>query len=456
MKKVVLILGSLLIGVFSLVMINSAQAVDDIVSPSVPSNLSASPVSASQINLSWVTSTDNVGVTGYSIFRNGLQIANTTNTVFYNIGLTASTTYSYTIKAYDGAGNASAHSTSISATTLSATSDTTAPSAPTNLTANAVSFAQISLAWNTSTDNVAVTGYAIFRDNTEIANIIGSTFNDLGLTASTTYSYTVKAYDGAGNRSNFSNTASATTLATSTDNTAPSAPTNLTANPVSASQINLSWTTSTDNVGVTGYSIFRNNTKIANVTTNTYHNTGLTASTTYSYTIKAYDGAGNTSANSNTATATTYTAPPDTTVPTAPSQLKAHVVSYKHVNLKWKAPADKTNIAGYAVFKDGVQIAKVKRPHFNNIRLNPGTTYTFTVKAYDKDGDMSAASNTITVTTKARKAPKYWTSERHDDDSDDDDDKKYSQSKSEIIKKINKNIKKIISPKNTNNKGKNK
>src|SRR3989339_256379 len=350
MKKVVLILGSLLIGVFSLVMINSAQAVDDIVSPSVPSNLSASPVSASQINLSWVTSTDNVGVTGYSIFRNGLQIANTTNTVFYNIGLTASTTYSYTIKAYDGAGNASAHSTSISATTLSATSDTTAPSAPTNLTANAVSFAQISLAWNTSTDNV----------------------------------------------------------------------------------------------GVTGYSIFRNNTKIANVTTNTYHNTGLTASTTYSYTIKAYDGAGNTSANSNTATATTYTAPPDTTVPTAPSQLKAHVVSYKHVNLKWKAPADKTNIAGYAVFKDGVQIAKVKRPHFNNIRLNPGTTYTFTVKAYDKDGDMSAASNTITVTTKARKAPKYWTSERHDDDSDDDDDKKYSQSKSEIIKKINKNIKKII------------
>ncbi|MGH9957513.1 MAG: right-handed parallel beta-helix repeat-containing protein [Pyrinomonadaceae bacterium] len=92
------------------------------------------------------------------------------------------------------------------------------------------------------------------------------------------------------------------------DTTPPSAPTNLAAAPVSSSQINLSWTASTDNVGVQGYKVYRNGVQIPAVTSgNSYSHTGLSPSTTYYYTVSAFDAAGNTSAQSNSASATTKT-----------------------------------------------------------------------------------------------------------------------------------------------------
>lgn len=94
-------------------------------------------------------------------------------------------------------------------------------------------------------------------------------------------------------------------VTTTADTQPPTAPTNLTATAVSSSQINLAWTASTDNVGVTGYQVFRGSTQIATTTTTSYSNTGLAASTTYSYTVKAFDAANNISGSSNTATATT-------------------------------------------------------------------------------------------------------------------------------------------------------
>src|SRR4029077_13543274 len=91
-----------------------------------------------------------------------------------------------------------------------------------------------------------------------------------------------------------------------TDTTAPSTPGSLTATAASTSQINLSWTASTDNVGVTGYRVYRAGTLIATVGAVTaYQNTGLTAATTYSYTVQAIDAAGNASGQSNAAAATT-------------------------------------------------------------------------------------------------------------------------------------------------------
>ncbi len=105
---------------------------------------------------------------------------------------------------------------------------------------------------------------------------------------------------------------------TPSDTQAPTIPASLTATAVSSSQINLSWTASTDNVGVTGYRIYRNGTQITTVTTNSYQNTVLSPSTSYTYTVTAYDAAGNVSAQSASANATTQ-APSDTTPPAAPS-----------------------------------------------------------------------------------------------------------------------------------------
>src|SRR4249920_3752819 len=95
--------------------------------------------------------------------------------------------------------------------------DTQPPSIPTDLSASAVSSAQIELAWSASTDNRAVTGYRVRRNGTLLA-VLGNvtTYEDIGLSASTTYSYTVRAFDAAGNVSGISIAASATTLATDT------------------------------------------------------------------------------------------------------------------------------------------------------------------------------------------------------------------------------------------------
>lgn len=93
--------------------------------------------------------------------------------------------------------------------------DTVAPSAPSNLTASAVSSSAIDLQWSASTDNVAVEDYLVFRDGTQVATVAAAstTYRDSGLLASTTYSYTLRARDGDGNVSLPSNTSSATTAA---------------------------------------------------------------------------------------------------------------------------------------------------------------------------------------------------------------------------------------------------
>ena len=111
--------------------------------------------------------------------------------------------------------------------------DTQPPTAPTNLTATAVSGSQINLSWTASTDNVGVTGYLVERCQgtgcnsfAQIGTTTGTTYNDTGLTTGTSYSYRVRATDAAGNLSPYSNVASATTRP---DTQPPTAPTNLTA-----------------------------------------------------------------------------------------------------------------------------------------------------------------------------------------------------------------------------------
>lgn len=90
---------------------------EDTTAPAIPSNLQAAAISSSQIDLTWTASTDNVGVTGYKIYRDGTQITTTTNTSYSDTGLSPSTTYSYAVSAYDAAGNESAQSTASQAAT---------------------------------------------------------------------------------------------------------------------------------------------------------------------------------------------------------------------------------------------------------------------------------------------------------------------------------------------------
>jgi hypothetical protein len=190
------------------------------------------------------------------------------------------------------------------------------PTAPTNLAASAAGSSQINLSWtNTSTTQ---TGVKIERSTDNVTftqiTVAGATavsYSDAGLSASTTYFYRARATNAAGD-SAYSNTASATTQAPSPP---PTAPTNLAATAAGSSQINLSWTNtsttqtgvkierSTDNVSFTQIAV-------AGATAVSYSNTGLSASTTYFYRVRATNNSGD-SPYSNTASATTQSPPPN-------------------------------------------------------------------------------------------------------------------------------------------------
>jgi chitodextrinase len=194
----------------------STGAAPDTVAPTAPT-LSAAGTTETTTNLSWSGATDNVAVTGYDVFRNGALIGSTTTaTTFAVTGLTASTVYSFTVKSKDAAGNVSPDSNSISVTTLTPAPDTTAPNAPT-LSASGTTQTTTNLSWTGATDNVAVTGYDVFRNSALIGSTTtATTFAVTGLTASTVYTFNVRAKDAAGNVSLDSNTVTVTTLAVST------------------------------------------------------------------------------------------------------------------------------------------------------------------------------------------------------------------------------------------------
>ncbi len=184
----------------------------DTVAPSTPT-LSASGTTQTTTNLSWTASTDNVGVTGYDVYQNGVFKANVSGTTYTVTGLTASTTYSFTVRAKDAAGNASVASNIVNVTTLAPAADTTAPSAPV-LSASGTTSTTTNLSWTASTDNVGVTGYDVYQGAILKASVTGTTYSVTGLSPATAYSFTVRAKDAAGNVSVSSNSVTVTTLST--------------------------------------------------------------------------------------------------------------------------------------------------------------------------------------------------------------------------------------------------
>jgi parallel beta-helix repeat protein len=380
----------------------SAPPTSDTQSPTTPGTLTATAVSSSRVDLSWGASTDNLGVTGYEIFRNGSLLATVgTVTSYSDTTVSASTTYSYQVRARDAAGNRSSFGNTATVTTP-APPDTQPPTTPGTLTATAVNHSRVDLLWGASSDNLGVTGYEIFR-NGSLLQTVGTvtSYSDTTVSASTTYSYQVRARDAAGNRSSFGNTATVTTP--SADAEPPTAPGFLTAVALSSNRVDLSWTPASDNEGVTGYEIFRDGSLLASVGTETsYSDTRVEPLTTYTYEVRARDAAGNRSDFSNSAVATTPPAPPDTESPTAPSNPNATAVGPNRVDLSWTASTDNVEVTGYEIFRDGSLLAEVGAvTSYSDTTVSASTTYSYQVRARDSAGNRSEFSNTATVTTPA-------------------------------------------------------
>ena len=198
------------------------------------------------------------------------------------------------------------------------------------------------------------------------------------------------------------------------DTTPPTAPASLSATATSSSQIDLSWTASTDNVGVKDYQVERcsgsacTNFAFAGTATGTsYSDGGRSANTTYRYQVRATDAAGNLSPYSNVASATTPAAA-DTTPPTAPGLLVATPTLSDEIDLSWGAAGDNVGVTAYLVERctglacDAfIQIATTSGTTYNDTRLAATTSYSYRVRARDAAGNRGPYSNVATAVTLA-------------------------------------------------------
>lgn len=310
---------------------------NDTQAPTVPQELTATAISESQIRLNWKASTDNYGVAGYKVFRNGTQIATVTKgTSYTDKGLSPMTPYVYTVTAYDYAGNSSEQSTPVVGITLSSTTTNIAlnksASSDSSLTGYSPSNA---VDGNTSTRWSAADGGLNHWLMIDLGGYHSVTGTEVTWQFEKNYKYKVEVsadgtnwslkvdkteYKGTERTQKDTFTADSvrfvritvTGLSINTwasisefkvfgtpvinDTQAPTAPTDLTASAESYNKVKLTWKPSTDNVGVAGYKINRNGTQIAVVSNVTsFTDTGLDGETVYAYSVAAFDAAGNTS-----------------------------------------------------------------------------------------------------------------------------------------------------------------
>ena len=369
----------------------------DTQAPTKPSNLHKVSATATRVVIQWNASTDNVAVKGYRVYRNGTQIGTVTGTRFTDNSVIGSTTYSYKVSAYDAANNVSPISTAVSIKTPKPV-DTQAPTKPANVRKVSAVHNRVVIAWNASTDNVAVRGYRIYRNGTQMGTSTSTTFSDTTVKPNKTYSYTVRAYDAANNLSAVSTALSVVTPA-APDTQAPTKPANVRKVSAVHNRVVIAWNASTDNVAVRGYRIYRNGTQMGTSTSTTFSDTTVKPNKTYSYTVRAYDAANNLSAVS-TALAVVTPAAPDTQAPTAPASLVKNKVKAGSVSMKWNAATDNRAVTGYKVYRNGVLIKTLAVVlKYKDKTVSPATRYTYTVKAFDAANNLSAASNALVVTT---------------------------------------------------------
>lgn len=374
-----------------------------------PSNLSVTPTSNSAVSISWNGNTNNADVHGYTyayatnssfsgatyVWVAGNGATNTTRT-----GLSTATTYWLKIRAEGTADSLDSPYGSV----------VTATTTPAGLSASVVSNSQINLSWSGNAGNSQIVGYTVAKATTSSfasatyhhVNGAGATsFSSTGLSAGTAYFYKVKA-EGTSDAYDSPFTAAITATTTGTP---PNPPSNLAASVISSSRIDLSWIDNSSNETAfelkraTDSAFTQNVVWIGGIPGTAYSNTGLTASTTYYYKVRA-KGTAQDSAYSASVSATTL---PDSP-PTAPSNLTVTSVSNSQVSLSWTDNSN--NETGFELKRatdsgftqNVVWIGAIPGPTYSNVGLNPSTTYYYKVRAEGTSGK-SAYSSVVSVTT---------------------------------------------------------
>jgi chitodextrinase len=297
-------------------------------------------------------------------------------------------------------------------TTSAAKADRTAPTTPTNLLVTSITERTVTLKWNAATDNSGKLSYRVKVNSAsssvlETAGQTQTTYTVQYLVPHSSYTFAVYAVDGSGNSSGDSNAVKADTPG---DTTPPSTPV-LQATPLGPSQVQLTWTRSTDNVpnNCCAYSFSMNGSPLTQHINNAAAPAGsmsvvirhLTPDTTNAFTVTAIDYTGKNASPSNSASARTWPSN-DHTPPSVPTNL--HLISENgggEVWLGWTQSLDETdaqNNVEYEIYVNGVlsPLPVSAGVDFDFVYTLPPCENTFTIKAVDKTGNTSAASAPVT------------------------------------------------------------
>ena len=386
------------------------KAAADTEAPTAPAAVTATDVTETTAKVTWDEASDNVGVVGYNVYVNENKVNDelVTGTEYDLTGLAEETEYTVTVTAVDAAGNESARSEAATFTTEKA-KDMEAPTVPSGVTVTDITETRATVSWEASTDNVEVAGYNVYVNDTKVnaAPVTGTTYDLTGLTEETEYTVTVTAVDTSENESVRSEAATFTTLKTEDpkDTEAPTVPANVRTSDVTETTAKVAWDEASDNVGVVGYNVYVNETKVNDelVTGTEYDLTGLTEETEHTVNVTAVDAEGNESVRSEAVTFTTLKTeePADTEAPTVPANVKASEITYTKATIAWEASTDNVEVAGYNVYVNNTKVnaSLVANPTYDLTGLTEGTEYTVTVTAVDAAGNESEPSEAVTFTT---------------------------------------------------------
>ena len=346
------------------------------VAPSAPTSLSGTAQSSSSIKITWTDASTNE--TGFKIYRNGTQITTVGEgiTTFTDSGLSANTSYTYQVKATNSVGDSSAISTTV-------TTQDTVPTAPSSLSATTVTSSSVKLIWSDNSSNE--TGFRLYRNGSSIASLGAgtTTYTDSSLSANTSYTYELRAYNSVGD-------SSGTSIMVTTEDTLPTAPTNLSATAQSSTSIKLTWSDNSSNE--TGFRIYRDDNLIyiAGPNNENYTDTGLSPNHSYTYKVKATNSVGDSSAI--TATASTNDAPPP-----PPTNLSIIEAGSSSAKLTWNDASSNEN--GFKIYRNGtlIKTTTANTTSYTDTGLLQNTPYSYSITAYNNYGESSKISYGITL-----------------------------------------------------------
>jgi len=392
--------------------------------PTTPSGLGAS-TSTAQVGLWWAVSTDNVGVVGYKIYRNGTYLASVTTLSYTDTTITTGSTYTYYVVAYDAAGNTSPSSNTISVTTGSSGG---APSVPT-ISAPSTSATPVYVSWSSAT---GVTYYNVYHrtppgstsgwiyasnGGTLAQNLTGTFFNDTSVTVGASYDYKVNACNTYGCvESNY-----VAVAVSGGDTTPPAAITNLSAGSPTSNSVMITWT-APGNDGMSGTAssytvkfstaaiteatwpnatqVSTTQTPLAAGSTHAMTISGLSPGTTYYFAIKTADSAGNVSGMSNSPSATTAGGGGGSG-PNPPASATASSATGK-VSVTWPT----SGAVKYSIYRSvgggayQIWYTNITNVYYDDLSVSQGTTYRYKVYGCNSNGttcsSVGTESNAVT------------------------------------------------------------